>query len=105
MAHDASDFSLEDDGPVASGSGQVTVSELTWAMLDDQINNDEFHLLESMLLSDDRARQEYVHCVQLHTDLLAHFAKPDAAGAAGKPQVLGFLGQSVPPFDVQPSQK
>ncbi len=101
MADDANDFIPGDDHPGPAGSGQMTVQELTWALIDDQINGDEFQLLDSMLLSDDAARCEYVNCVQLHTDLMAHFAKPAAKTAAGKSPVLGFFSEGVPPLDVQ----
>ncbi len=76
------------------------VQELTWAMVDDQIKADEIRLLENLLLSDDQARDTYVHCIQLHTDLIGHFAKP-VAGAASKSPVLGFLGEGAPSVDTQ----
>jgi hypothetical protein len=74
------------------------VQELTWALLDEQINDDEFILLDNLLLSDEKARSSYIGCVQLHTDLMAHFAVPTGkAGAtgAGSP-VLGFLNADSP---------
>jgi len=79
------------------------VQELTWAMVDDQINADEIRLLENLLLSDDQARDTYIHCVQLHADLISHFAKPEAPTTAGKMPVLGFLGDVTPVADVQSS--
>ncbi len=79
------------------------VQELTWSMVDDQITDDEVRLLESLLLADDKARDTYVHCIQLHADLIGHFAKPDSALAGGKSPVLSFLGGGVPPIDAQPS--
>lgn len=82
---------------------QERVQELTWALVDEQINSDDIHLLEGLLLSDDQARGTYVNCIQLHTDLMAHFAKPAAAGADGKPPVLGFLGGAVPPINSLPA--
>jgi anti-sigma factor RsiW len=88
-----------------SGSGDVTVQELTCALVDGQIDSGEFQLLESMLLSDDAARREYLECMQLHTDLLAHFAKPAGVAADGKSPVLGFLGGGVPPLDAQTAQQ
>ena len=84
---------------------QERVQELTWALVDDEINDDEARLLENLLLSDDQARDTYVHCVQLHVDLMSHFAKPVAPAATGTSPVLGFLGQAVPPFDSQPAQQ
>ena len=68
------------------------IQELTWALLDEQITDDEFGLLDNLLLSDDKARQSYVGCVQLHADLMAHFADPAKKKTAKGTQVLGFLG-------------
>ena len=36
------------------------VQELTWALIDEQITDDEFELLETLLLSDDHARSTYI---------------------------------------------
>lgn len=70
------------------------VQELTWALLDEQINDDEFRLLENLLLSDDKCRDSYIGCTQLHAELMAHFAVPTtqvgAKTGAGSP-ILGFL--------------
>jgi anti-sigma factor RsiW len=105
MAHEASDFLPGDDHPGPVGSGQMTVQQLTWALIDDQISSDEFQLLDSMLLSDDAARNEYMDCVRLHTDLVAHFAKPVDRTTTGNPPVLGFLSEGVPPLDAQAMQQ
>lgn len=72
------------------------VQELTWALLDEGITDDEFSLLDTLLLSDDKARERYVECVQLHTDLLTHFA-PNQKTADSKSTVLSLLdlGSSV----------
>ena len=69
------------------------VQELTWALMDEQINDDEMRLLENLLLSDESARQTYIDCVQLHTDLARHFCQPaePTAPRTGKSLVLGFL--------------
>jgi hypothetical protein len=69
--------------------------ELTWSFLDEQISDDEFHLLEKMLLGDTNCRKSYIGCVQLHADLISHFAASTDAGQAkgqGSSPVLGFLG-------------
>jgi hypothetical protein len=77
------------------------VQELTWALLDEQITDDEKSLLDTLLLSDDNARRHYMECIQLHTDLLAFYAaKPAKSGAAGS-AVLSFLGQT--PSDFPPT--
>ncbi len=103
MSQEESDFLFDDDS-YAAGSGDVTVEELTWSLIDDQIDSGEFQLLESLLLSDDAARRDYVNCMQLHTDLRALFAPPQQKPAAGSVPILGCLGEGVMPFDTQPSQ-
>jgi hypothetical protein len=81
------------------------VEALTWALLDDQITQDEIGLLDTLLLSDEAARGSYLECVQLHTDLLFHFSEQEKVGggsAAMKSPVLGFLSEGALPFGVQP---
>lgn len=80
------------------------VQELTWSLVDDQITDDEVQLLEGLLLADDKARDTYIHCIQLHADLIGQFAKPESPLAPGKSPVLAFLGGSVPPMDTQSSK-
>jgi hypothetical protein len=78
---------------------QERVRELTWALLDQYASDDDLQLLDSLLLSDDGARQAYLGCVQLHSDLLAHFvpkAETVAATSNVRPPVLGLLDNSVP---------
>ena len=75
------------------------VQELTWALLDEQINDDEFILLDNLLLSDEKARGSYIGCVQLHTDLMAHFAVSPAETSSkvgSGSQILGFLNPTSP---------
>jgi len=82
-----------------------TVSTLSWALVDEQITQDEIGLLDTLLLSDPAARNTYLDCMQLHTDLLFHFSEqqqPAAAASATKSLVIGFLSDSAMPFGVQP---
>jgi hypothetical protein len=75
------------------------VQELSWAVIDEQINDDEFHLLDNLLLSDEKARSTYLGCAQLHADLMSYFAVPSAEAAknlASNSQVLGFLNAGSP---------
>jgi hypothetical protein len=69
------------------------IQELTWALLDETITDDEKSLLDTLLLTGDAARNRYIECVQLHTDLMFHFAEPAKAGAKSGSQaaVLSFL--------------
>jgi hypothetical protein len=69
------------------------VQKLTWALLDEQITNDEMSLLDSLLLNDGQARKCYIECVQLHC-LTANYVTPvthtTPKGTTTSP-VLGFL--------------
>lgn len=77
------------------------VQELTWALLDEEITDDEKSLLDTLLLSDDNARRCYLECVMLHADLLTHYAaKPATAGARAE-TVLSLLGKA--PTDFPPT--
>jgi hypothetical protein len=104
LSQNARDSQPRDDKPQRRGTGDVTVQELTWALVDDQIDSGEFQLLENMLLTDDVARREYLDCVQLHCDLMSHFAPPVGEAAEGKFPVLSFLGGGAPPLDTPASQ-
>jgi hypothetical protein len=79
------------------------VQELTWALFDEQITDDEKSLLENALLSDAPAREAYIGCVQLHADLIAHFAgnATPPPMASSKSPVLGFLNAGLPPLDLE----
>jgi len=74
--------------------------ELTWALIDDCMNGEEFAELEDRLLNEVSARKTYVDCIQLHAELAQHFAGP--AGAAPvrltKTPILGFLGTDSGPL-------
>lgn len=73
------------------------VEELTWALLDDNISDDEMSLLDTLLLTGDDARNRYIECVQLHTDLMAHYAEPSqgAVGAFSKSPILSSLNTGM----------
>jgi hypothetical protein len=72
------------------------VQELTWALLDGEISDDELSLLDTLLLTGDDARNRYIECVQLHTDLMVHYADPNksAGKASSQSPVLSFLTTS-----------
>jgi hypothetical protein len=78
------------------------IQELTWALLDETITDDEKSLLDTLLLTGDAARNRYLECVQLHTDLTFHFAEPVKAGAkSGSPAtVLSFLNAGTATLDM-----
>jgi hypothetical protein len=72
------------------------VQELTWALLDDEITEDDVSLLDTLLLTGESARNRYVECVQLHTDLMTHFANEGESDGKGgeKLQIMSFLNAS-----------
>ena len=103
-----SDDSLFDSEPRANDANATIVErvqELTWALVDEQIDDDEMRLLDNLLLSDDGARDTYIACMQLHSDLMQEFVKPanDLPHAVpGQSPVLGFLGGATPTLTTQP---
>jgi hypothetical protein len=82
---------------------QERVQQLTWALLDEHISEDELSLLENLLLSDDQARATYIGCVQLHANLAGHFAArcPAADALPAKSPVLQFLNELISPLGFQ----
>lgn len=74
------------------------VHELTWALLDEHISDEEMAELESRLLADNTARDSYLRYAQMHADLATHFATPTEQREASKTAtpVLGFLGEGLP---------
>jgi hypothetical protein len=77
------------------------VQELTWALLDGEISDDDVSLLDTLLLTGEDARNQYIECVQLHTDLMAHFAKPSNAGGKVREEsgMLSFLNTGSSTLD------
>ena len=109
MASEPNDRASSDDAASATPGGEPLVNdrvqELTWELVDEQINDDELRLLENLLLSDDQARDTYVGCIQLHTDLLHHYGSlPIAPGGTESTRfpVLGFLNDASLPFGAHP---
>ena len=75
----------------------VDVEGLVWAMLDEQISEEDFGRLDNLLSDDDEARRLYLQCVQLHVDLANFFAtkdKPAGHNSVGLP-----LSNSLPTGD------
>jgi hypothetical protein len=77
---------------IGDGENLDRVQELTWALVDEQISDDEFAQLNSVLLRDDKCRDTYLGCIQLHADLMAHFAAPagHTEKHAGTSPILGL---------------
>ena len=79
----------------ASGDNSVTarVHDLTWALVDEQITDEQMTELEALLLGDTVARDAYIRCIQLHADLTTEFQKPADQPKKATP-ILGFLGDA-----------
>jgi hypothetical protein len=77
------------------------VRELTWALLDDTITEEEMATLNGLLQTEPAARSEYLRCIQLHGDLYSEFAARPASSAqlaSTKTPVLGFLHDAAQPL-------
>ena len=105
MASKRNDSAFDPNRPRRDDPDQTVterVQELTWALLDGEISDDALSLLDTLLLTGDAARQRYIECVQLHTDLMAHYAEPSrtAAIVASKSSVLSFVDTGSSPLDM-----
>jgi hypothetical protein len=76
---------------------RVDVEGLVWAMLDEQISEEDFGRLDKLLSDDQDARRLYLQCVQLHVDLANFFATKDTT--AGHSSVGLPLGIPLPTGD------
>jgi hypothetical protein len=96
-----------DDGDAAAPRGDNStsggVSELTWALIDERITDEEMAALDRLLSTDETARSEYLRCIQLHADLQANFAErasPADTLPQAAPSMPGPLGAPIPPLDL-----
>ena len=107
MAHQSNDPSPKDidlakqqeDAPI-----HERVQELTWAVIDDVATDDDMRLLDNLLLSDDEAVSDYVGCVQMHVDLMAHFSAGSTDGSALSQLPFSFPIDGMPPLGIEPQQ-
>src|SRR5690606_1922194 len=80
--------------------GRRELRELTWRLVDDEIDEPQFRRLESSLLQSEEARQVYVECIWLHSELLFYFRKNDQAKPtrlANDPLLIQILESQSPP--------
>lgn len=87
--------------PMGSADQQMTdpnerVLELTWALVDDHLEEAAWNELQKSLVDSAAARQAYIQAMQLHTDLLFHYKDQRPADSTqGTPSILGCLGDST----------
>jgi hypothetical protein len=99
--HDDNDA---DSQQSAGASQHQRIHELTWALIDDLITEEEMAALDGLLRTEDGARNEYVRCVQLHADLQSHFAakpSPTKTTPTARTPVLGSLQSEIQPLGLQ----
>jgi hypothetical protein len=60
-------------------------------------------LLDTLLLTGESARNRYIECVQLHTDLMVHFddRKKSPSKTGSKSPVLSFLNSDSSSIDMR----
>ena len=72
---------------------------LIWSLLDEEIETGDIQRLEGLLKENEQVRQQYISCVQMHTDLIEHFGADQGTPLPGqlpKSPVLGSLGDLRP---------
>lgn len=69
------------------------VRELTWALVDERIENAQWSELQKLLTDSVDARGAYIEAIQLHSDLLFHFKNQQANDAKQEKEtpILGSL--------------
>ena len=108
MAQQPDDFLPKETdlaGPQGDAPVRERVRELTWAAIDEVATDDDISLLDSLLLSDDEAVEDYVGCVQLHVDLLAHFATGLGSATEPSKSAFGFLNGGSLPLGIDEPQQ
>jgi hypothetical protein len=72
------------------------VESLTWALLDDQLDEADGTRLTQLLEAHEDARARYVECVQLHIDLQNHYAGEPTAAPGDKSKGATVLPNLMP---------
>ena len=67
------------------------VDRLIWALLDEEISQSDFELLEGLLREKEEVRVRYIEFVGLHTNLYDQFRKKPNVKPGSKSPVLGSL--------------
>lgn len=83
------------DSPEPTAALLETTETLVWQLLDDQIDDAQVAQLEKLLAESEAARGRYLDCMQLHIDLVEHFAEQAPKTPGDKPSVP-ILSQLLP---------
>ncbi|MEQ8209034.1 MAG: hypothetical protein RH917_04315 [Lacipirellulaceae bacterium] len=91
----ASEPSPPTDGLEANSSALLDEAEqMIWALLDDEIAEQDVKKLETMLADNEAVRQRYIECTQLHVDLKEHFA-PTSSTNVPEPDGSGIISKLI----------
>lgn len=73
------------------------VRELTWAMVDENLEDSQWSELQKLLTDSSSARFAYIEAMQLHTDLLFHFQDQHKGESKKDPDtpILGSIEAST----------
>jgi anti-sigma factor RsiW len=97
MAHEDSSHSKRTEAMLEEAEA------LTWALIDDQLNEADAAKLAQLLEQHEQARARYIECAQLHVDLQDHFTPPtDAEGKSPGVVVLPNLLPGLPGIESRP---
>ena len=91
----------QDNSESETSESRDRTQELTWALIDESINGQEFAELEDRLLNEESARKTYFECIQLHAELAEHFSVKGGDATSARPTktpILGFLGSDSGPL-------
>ena len=105
MSHDeeAKDFAMDVEGFDESDESEdprvTEVRSLVWSMLDETISADEIKYLEELIVEDEVARQTYIQCVRLHSDLQYYYAQRRAEESGEKKRPFADLPIELPTTD------
>jgi len=70
--------------------------KLIWALLDDQINEEDAKRLEELIKGNEQVRLRYMQCAEIHADLYAYYQTGPAKSAEVPSPVLGSLLGDLP---------
>lgn len=88
-------FADQAEGQNVDATLSEKVQTLTWALIDEHINENEQGELEQLLKTDAEARATYVECVQMHVELQSYFSESSKSDPTKQPGTA-----TMPPLDL-----
>lgn len=101
-----SESSLPNNGLEANSNSLLDEAEqMIWALLDDEITDQDVKKLETMLADNETVRQRYIECTQLHVDLKEHFGpntSTDIPASNGSGIISKLIAEHLPTPGINP---